>query len=205
MSAGIYTTGAINHFVRFNKPVLGYGTSTAYYLGTAVLAPDQEAHDAKIPILNDLGGRSVPFQLVQDGEQWTILSTLNRFDIDVYRAMRALIGTGPGGAGFVALGSENALARGTLVIGSSDFQLILQNTYAGTPSAGLGLAPAPPVTLNATRAFYSCTLLDYREETKGTRVLEIALAMQANNVFDPFGRGFSLYSELGSGAPGPVT
>jgi hypothetical protein len=182
------TCGPIEHFVVFP------GQSIATYLGSAVLAPEQEAEDFKIPVLNDLGGRSVPFQLVQDGEQWMVMTTLNRFDLAVCRAIRAL----PGGG--APLGSETGIARGTLVIGLSDFQLILVNSYAGTPSAGVNAA-----ALNAGRGFYSSTLLKYKESTVGTRVLEVSLAIQCNNVFNPATRGFSLYTESGLPALGPVS
>lgn len=194
MPAGQFTPGPIDHYVLFR------GAQVAEYLGTAVMAPEQEAEDFKIPILNDLGGRSVPFQLVQDGEQWMIQTTLNRFDFGVYRSIRDRISAGPGQP--TALGSETGRARGTLVIGSSDFSLILVNTYAGTPSSGLPIGVLPP--LNALRGFYSSTLLKYKESTVGTRVLELALLFQCNNVFDPISRGFGLYSEAaGSFTLGP--
>jgi len=186
------TPGPIDHYVIFR------GQSQAQYLGTAVIAPDQEAEDFKIPVLNDLGGRSVPFQLVQDGEQWLIMTTLNRFDLAVCRQLRAIPGAGPGQNS--VLGSETGRARGTLVIGVSDFQLVLVNTYAGTSSAGVN-----PAALNAARGFYSSSILKYKESTAGTRVLEVSLAIQCNNVFDPASRGFGLYTESGPFPLGPVS
>lgn len=192
MSVMQATPGPIDHYVQFR------GASQAVYLGTAVIAPEQEAEDFKIPVLNDLGGRSVPFQLIQDGEQWLVMTTLNRFDLSVCRAMRALISGGPDQP--KTLGSETGRARGTLVIGSSDFQLILVNTYAGTPSAGANAGD-----LNAARGFYSSTILKYKESTAGTRVLEVSMAIQCNNVFNPATRGFSLYTESGPFNLGPVS
>lgn len=190
MAVGIFTPGPIDHYVQLP------GQSTPLYLGTAVLAPDQEAEDFKIPVLNDLGGRSVPFQLVQDGEQWIVATTLNRFDMTVLNAIRALPGGGPG-EGRV-LGSETGRARGTLVIGASDFQLILVNSYAGTPSAGATAADLP-----RARGFYSATILKYGESTKGTRVLEASLIIQCNNVFNPNTRGFALYQQGNIPVPNP--
>lgn len=191
MPAGQFTPGAIEHFVRFR------GQSTFNYLGSAVIAPEQEAEDFKIPVLNDLGGRSVPFQLIQDGEQWLIMTTLNRFDMAILNAMRALPGAGPGQAAI--LGQETGRARGTLVIGSSDFELALVNSYAGTPSAGANAQLLPP-----GRVFASTTILKYKESTAGTRVLEVSMAIQANNVFDPVSRGFTLYSQT-VGSLGPIS
>lgn len=201
MPAGQFTPGPILHFVQFNKPVLGYGIGSPVFLGTAVVAPDQEEEENKIPVLNDLGGRSVPFQLIQDGSLWIVLTTLNRFDLGVCRAIRSLQSGGPGEAtNLNTLGSESGRARGTLVIGSQDFQLILVNSYGGTPSSGLPVAVQPD--LNTARAFASCVPLKYKEDTKGTRVLEVAMALQCNNVFNPVTRGFRSYVE--SFGPFPI-
>lgn len=188
--AGIFTPGPIDHYVQLP------GQSVPQYLGTSVLAPDQEAEDFKIPVLNDLGGRSVPFQLVQDGELWMVSTTLNRFDMSVANAIRALPGGGPG-EGRV-LGQESGRARGTLVIGVNDFQLILVNTYAGTPSAGANAGD-----LQRARGFYSSTILKYGESTKGTRVQEISFIIQCNNIFVPTTRGFVQYQQGAVAVPAP--
>lgn len=190
MAANVFTPGPIDHYVQVA------GQSTPLYLGTAVLAPDQEAEDFKIPILNDLGGRSVPFQLVQDGEQWIVSTTMNRFDMAVANLIRALPSRGPGEG--LALGSESGRARGTLVIGVNDFQLILVNTYAGTPSAGTA-----PAELPRARGFYSATILKYGESPKGSRVQEISFIIQCNNVFNPITRGFSNYQQGAISVPAP--
>ena len=188
MPAGVFTPGPIEHYVTLP------GGAAPVYLGTAVLAPDQEYEDYKIPVLNDLGGRSVPFQLVQDGEQWIVSTTLNRFDMDVMRLIRSLPSRGPGQAPI--FGGETGLARGTLVLGLNDFQLILVNSYAGTLSAGSGA-----ISLAAARGFYSATILKYGESTKGTRVLEASLIIQCNNIFHPTTRGFSQFTEGPVGIP----
>ncbi len=191
MAVGQYCNGPIDHYVQFR------GESTAVYLGTAVIAPEQEAEDFKIPVLNDLGGRSVPFQLVQDGEQWLCMTTLNRFDMAVLNRLRALPGAGPGQV--PVIGQESGRARGTLVIGINDFQLVLVNTYGNTPSAGVNAGQ-----LNTYRGFASATILKYKESTAGTRVLEASLAIQCNNVFDPASRGFLLYGQNGPFGGGPT-
>lgn len=190
--AGQFTPGPIDHYVQLR------GEGTARYLGTAVLAPDQEAEDYTIPVMNDLGGRSVPFQLVQDGEDWLVMTTMNRFDMSVLNAIRALQSGGPDQP--KTLGTETGRARGTLVIGISDFQLILVNTYAGTPSAGANAGDLP-----IARGFYSSKILKYKESTQGTRVLEVSMAIKCNNVFNPVTRGFSLYTQGNPGNLGPVS
>lgn len=194
MPALQFTPGPIHLYVRFRNK------SIADYLGTCVVAPEPEATKYKIPVMNDLSGRSVPFQLVQDGENHIVLATTNRFDYAVYRAIRALDNGSPAGQG--VLGAESGLARGTLVIGVSDFELILVNGYYGTAAAGSGTAP---LILNAGRRYYSSNLMKYKESTAGTRVQEIALAIGCENVFIPATRGFGLYSETDLGVLGPIS
>lgn len=190
MAAGIFTPGPIDHYVKVD------GLFPWTYLGTAVLAPDQEGEFYKIPVLNDLGGRSVPFQLVQDGEEWTVSTTLNRFDMAVLTRIRTLQSRGPGEVPLV--GAESGRARGTLVIGVNDFQLYLANSYSGTPSAGAG-----GDALNFGRGFYSATVVKYGESTKGTRVLEASLIIKCYNLFRLDNRGFLTYEQglVGVGSP----
>lgn len=163
------------------------GAGTPSYMGTCVAAPETEAEQFKIPVMNDLGGRSVPFQLVQDGENHLIMATMNRFDLAVLRSIRQ-IESGAGGA----LGQETGYARGVLTIGAFDWQLIILNGYAGNAAAGPGGAAA---VLNVGRRYYSANLAKYKESTVGTRVLEVAMAIRCENVFVPATRGFALYSE----------
>ena len=174
--------------------------SSGYYLGTCVTAPEPEGEKFKIPVMNDLGGRSVPFQLVKDGEQWLIPLVMNRFDYALCQQIRALDG---GGA---PVGSETGLARGTLVIGISDFVLVLINSYAGTASAGQFVGGIGQSDLIVSRTFYTCNLRKYKESTVGTRVLEVVMMVEAQNVFDQQTRGFTLLTEGLPGIPlNPVT
>lgn len=201
MPTNIFTPGPIFHYVRFRN------ASTIHFLGTAVAAPEQDGEKFKIPVMNDLGGRSVPFQLIQDGEIWNVTTTLNRFDLLVARAVRSLESgrapTVPPAAG--VLGSETSQARGTLNIGVSDFELFLVNGYAGTPAAGT--AGTAAAELNRVRGFASCNLRRYKESTVGTRVLEVAMAIECQNMFTPTGAnpfGFVLYQEgTVAGIPNP--
>lgn len=206
MPTNIFTPGPIFHYVRFRN------ASTFHFLGTAVTAPEQDGEKFKIPVMNDLGGRSVPFQLIQDGEIWNVTTTLNRFDIQIARDIRALESGFPAGgaagppAG--ALGAETNLARGTLNIGVSDFELFLVNGYAGTTSAGTGVGAGSAIAdLNRVRAFASCNLRKYKESTVGTRVLEVAMAIECQNMFTPTGAlpfGFVLYQDGAvAGIPNP--
>lgn len=191
--AGIYTPGPIHHFVQFR------GAAQPVYLGTAVAAPKQANEKFKLEVFNDLSGRSVPFQLIQDGEKWMVTTVLNRFNLQVLRAIRALES---GGAG---LGFESATARGTLVLGVSDFSLILVNQYAGTAAQGYqATAGTQVLDLNNSRAFATSNLRTYEENTAGTRVLEVGLAVECLSLFAPANTlGFVTYSE-GPAAVSPL-
>lgn len=179
MAIAFNTPGPIHHFAVFRDQ------STVFYMGTAVLAPEQEGEKFKIPVLNDMGGRSVPFQLIQDGEYWMVQTTMNRFDQQVTRKIRSLEGAG------APLGQEGLSARGRLVLGISDWSLILLNEYA---AIGNPIASANP-ELNPMRCFFSANMRMYKESTVGTRVLEVAMAIECQNLFNPANRGFKLYAE----------
>lgn len=212
MSMGIRTPGAIHHFVAFRN---GAGNiSAGYYLGTAVAAPEQDNEKFKIPVMNDLGGRSVPFQLVQDGEKWLVTTTMNRFDLGLCRSIRALEdGTNPVPAPIdtpstapgAVPGTESALARGTLVLGITDFVLVLVNSYAGTASAGQFVGGISASDLANGRTFYSANLRTYKESTVGTRVLEVAMAIECLPLFDQQTRRFATYAEGVAIPLNPVT
>lgn len=181
--SNLFTPGPINIWTRFHSGPGAFET-TAAYLGTCIMAPEPESEFYNLPVMNDLSGRSVPFQVVQDGEKDMVVLVMNRFDITVARRIRALRG---GGA---ALGQESGYARGTLMLGITDFQLILVNAYAGTAAKG-----TTPADLNYGRMYYSGNCLKYKESTQGTRTLEIALAIECNNIFNILTRGFGLYTE----------
>lgn len=186
MSAFQFTPGPIDMFCGFRSGP-GGSISTYAYLGTCVTAPEPEEEQFKIPVMNDLGGRSVPFQLIQDGETASLLCTLNRFDLTVARLLRA---QSSGQFNVNGIGSESATARGTLVIGVSDFQFILKNRYGGLAVSG----PANGVSPYG-RLYYSANCRKYKESTVGTRVQEVAFALDFQNVYNVSTGAFGLYTE----------
>lgn len=188
------TTGPIHLFARFRH------ISTINYLGTCVAAPEPEHEKSRIPIMNDIGGRSEPFQIVKDGEHAIVMATMNRFDYGVWSIIKALDSVPPGTAPTAGpgVGQEAFGARGTLTIGVSDFQLILWWQYNGTVSSGtLGtVGGMPPV-----RQYNSVESVKWRESTAGTRVLEIAAAFKCTSVYNVPSLSFA-YSGSGSAGGG---
>lgn len=194
MSMGLRTPGPIHLFARFrSNPV-------AAYLGTCVAAPDPGGEKNTIPVMNDLSGRSVPFQLIQDGETCMVMATMNRFDLVVFQGILAL-SSNAGGGNVALLGTETGFARGTFVLGVSDFELIIINGYAGTAAQGLFVGNVSDLPLG--RRYFSSNLRTYKYSTLGTRVYEISFAIECQNIFDPVTRGFALYTE-NSAAIGPL-
>jgi hypothetical protein len=194
MSALVSTPGPIHLWARFRSNPI------AAYLGTAVTAPEPEHDFAYLPVMNDIGGRSKAFQLIQDGEDAIVTMVLNRFDLNVCRGIRALHSAAGGGA-ITGLGSETPFARGSLVIGVSDFELVVVNKYAGTPAAGNS-------DLQVGRRYVSAHLEKYKESTVGNRVLEVAMIVKCENgyvVTGPLAGGFQLYTETDLGPLAPIT
>lgn len=186
MAAFQFTPGPKDLYARF-RAAPGGSLNNWAYLGTCVTAPEPEEEQFKIPVMNDLGGRSVPFQLVQDGETASLICTLNRFDLTVARLIRA---QSSGMFSIAGVGQESGTARGTLVIGVSDFQFIIYNRYGGLAVSG----PANGVSPNG-RCYLSANCRKYKESTVGTRVEEVAFALDFQNVYFPQTGGFGLYTE----------
>lgn len=184
MATDQFTPGPIHLFAAINN--------SPTYLGTCVAAPEPEGEKFKIPIMNDLAGRSVPFQLVQDGEVWMVMATMNRFNL---AAIYALLAREGGGAN---VGSETNIARGTLYMGVNDWKLIVVNGYANTSSAG-----TTPGNLPGGRVFQSANIRKYKESTVGTRVLEVAMAIELQNIMStsPGTGGFGAFSNYTVLAP----
>lgn len=193
MPMGTHTPGPIHLFARFR------GSSSIFYVGTCVAAPEPEHHKARIPIMNDLAGRSEPFQIVKDGENAIVYATMNRFDWLLLQSVRALdsSNTPPAApaAGNTFAGQESFSTRGTLVIGYTDFQLILWWEYNSIAGASGTANDAAPV-----RMYTSVELTDYKESTQGTRVLEVACAFKATSVYSIPNFGF--YGGIGNEAAG---
>ena len=183
MSVLLAPPGPIDLFAKMRT------TGLTWYIGTCREAPEVEVRPAFIDIKNDIGGRSVPVQKLYDGEQHLIyLTATNRLDWAGYKAMsRAIVGGGGG-----LLGADGPLDRGSLVMGSTDFEFVLKYNFGTTV-----VAPEMPVG----RRYWSCVLLGARESTAGTRLMEVSMILEANAVYTSTGqspnanRSFSLYSE----------
>jgi hypothetical protein len=152
------------------------------YLGTAVESPEIEALPSYLPVMNDLGGRSVSIQDVYDGEIHRVSFTLNRFDYAVYNRLRVKT-AGP----TISEGGDDPVERGRVVRGIDDFKFLLVSSYKGTV-ADDGSQPAG-------RLYHFAKPVAFRESRTGTRVEEVAGIMECTMGFNPTTRGFSFFSE----------
>lgn len=172
MASLFYAPGAVEHFVVYG----GVG----YYLGTATTAPEVEGRPYYLNVINDLGGRSAPMQKVGDRQQHIVTTTLNRFDWAVYKAIVFASSSGQ-------LGGDSNFTQGVLTLNNLDFELALvfQQAVAGNTPTGFPVG----------RRYFSAQVIGYRESTVGTRVEEVTLVMECNELFDATTRQFALYSE----------
>lgn len=154
------------------------------YVGTAVTSPAVEADPAYIQVMNDVSGRSKPHQLIYDGETHALTVTFNRFDYNVWKALRDAYSHSTVLADH---GYDGRFERGNLVLGAGDFELALAYDYGGTPAATVGLPLG--------RWYASAVVGAYREDTAGTRVMEISARFDCNAIYNPATREHWLYSE----------
>lgn len=183
MAVGTRTPGCQHLFARFR------GQTTIFYLGTCVASPEPEHHKARIPVMNDIAGRSRPFQVIKDGEGAIVYATMNRFDWPLLQSIRALdsanVFPSTPAAGNLAAGSEAANTRGTLVLGLTDFQLLIWWEYFGVAGASGSVNDAQPV-----RQYNSVEMLDMKEAAPG-RAQEVACAFSCESLYSPTTRSFS--------------
>lgn len=180
----MHVPGPKEIYVKFADSVIGHSGGTDWqFVGTCVQAPDLSTQPYFIDVFNDYGGRRTPYQLIWDGSESRVMATVNRMDLAVCRNIRdqaERVGT------LGRVGRETNLDRGTLVIGKSDFQMIVRNTYFGTVNATIGMPPG--------RYFFSVVLEGYEEHTTGTRVEEVSMLFRCNNIFLG-ANGFAQFTE----------
>lgn len=104
-------TGPVHHYVAAPLPT---GGGYIYYLGTAEVQPIVRWQPQMKPIMNDIGGGSIPVQYKDDGEMATIAVNLN------YVSLRALDYIGAMGGNS---GRQGRFSRGQPILGLKSFRL----------------------------------------------------------------------------------
>jgi hypothetical protein len=179
MGAAFHAFGPIEHFIR---PI---GNSSWLYLGTAVQTPEIDEEDMLLPVMNDIGGRSVPVDYTQDRRKAIVTTTLNRFNYTTYNIMRGMRPPGNSGAVFY---TDTVVDHGVPTIAYRyAFELLLAYTFTGT----LASASDSP----SGRMYYAAIPRKYRESSLNSRVAELSVLFECIGKFNPVDRSFPLYTE----------
>lgn len=184
----IHTTGAVHNVIVYPAdPGDGTPAVAYYYLGTCEVTPQISIKKVRLPVKNDLGGRILPFQEIQQGETAEISMLLNRYSNTAYGAMLALP---QGNWASESAGAETRYNRGRLVYGLNTFGLIqVFDWYSSTFPGADKLIPG----------YYwpTCELVDH-SFTGGTSDAKLMLAIKAVPTWNTSTLGFDLYSTSSS-------
>lgn len=174
MAAVVACTGPAHLYLVTN-------TGVSSYIGTCETSPQIQFQPRTLEVKNDLAGRTLPFQRTADGEDAVVSCIFTRFDEAVVNNIANYQRLATGGS----VGTESRLNRGSLVIGYSTFQLIIQDSFYGTTAFGA-------TTLPGWR-FYAAHVAGYVPSPIGTEARKVGLVFQCDNVFDASNFSFKLY------------
>lgn len=172
MSAFIYTTGPV-HIYSQNITTGSYG-----YIGTCETTPEIKFSPNKLPVMNDVAGRSIPLDYIEEGTDATISCVFTRFDRSVLDQCLYYNSVATGGGN----GYETRLNRGSLV---KAFKLILQFSFYGTAEAQSGLLPG--------YRFAKSFVAAYVPSPVGTEASKCGVVFQAYSSWNSTTGAFVLY------------
>lgn len=115
-------TGPVQHFVR----ATGSGDTGIYFLGTAEVTPQMQRRRYRQNVMNDLAGKTLPFQKTYDGEAATVSTLLTRFSKLAWELILVAgydAGMIPDFNGAPYSGSETRWSRGQAVYGAMTFEV----------------------------------------------------------------------------------
>jgi hypothetical protein len=123
----INVSGVVHHYVRITS--VG-GSQEIYALGQAEVTPQMTRLKHKQRVMNDIAGKTLPFQKTYDGEDARVSVLLSRFS---NLAWGALLEQDESLGGLIPIaGQESRWARGSLVYGQTSFELwqVYDNFFA---------------------------------------------------------------------------
>lgn len=192
MATRVQTLGPGHVYIKFRGDMTGVLESVYSYLGTCETCPVVEIDQPKLPVMNDLAGRTFPFQKVEDGEQHLVTLVLNKFD---YTVWRRAYDTYHHLTLITNHGIDDRYKRGSLHMGIGDFQLLLVNDFSGVaPFHPLAQADQP-----IGRLYFSAELVKAKEDPSANRAQTIAAAFRCDGIWDSSSRSFFTYTETSSG------
>lgn len=162
---------------------------TPEFFGTGETAPDVDVNGSLIPVMNDLGGTTLPFDRIWDGEEAMISVVINRFN---WATMRKLLARPNFRRVAPTPGTSISGDIGTLIGGEGmTYNLWLQWTYA-TKASMSGGAPEGPMP--GGFRFFSAFMSYPTKMPGGTKD-------QKNSCIFQCQRGFGIPGGAGNGIP----
>jgi hypothetical protein len=186
----VHVTGAVHHYIQVR------GDTNIYYLGTAEITPQMQREKVYQNVLNDIGGKTLPFQKTYDGEHALVSVLLTRFSRTAWdfllRSGEASGVTMPGFSGV-----ETRISRGHAVYGRSDFKLWQVFDFALFPQVA-------SANLEIGWAWPQVVLQDHDTMAAGTQAEKLMLVFDCQAQWLGAGNGFALYTNDPADFPADV-
>lgn len=200
----IHVTGPVHIFARTPAHAFYTPAETAkiWYLGTCETQPQVKHAKMKLDVFNDIGGRKVPFQQIEQGEIGLLGFLLTRFSKSAYLAIRRAGGIDGTGADVGAgVGYESSFGRGAFTLSRTSVELWLLYQFGfGADTPGLA-GPATTDGLARGRYYPTAVLGAHEIADSGSAAEKLLLTFNAlplwlgDAALGDKHRGFALYSE----------
>jgi hypothetical protein len=212
----IHVTGPVHLFVETPAHAFYSPSETAkiWYLGTCETQPQVKHQRMRLDVFNDIGGRKVPFQQIEQGEIGLLGFMLTRFSYTAYQAIQKSGGLdGNGTTAGMGAGKESNLGRGALSLGRTSMRIWMLYQFgfgADTPTVA---GPATTAGLPRGRHYYSALLSAHEIADSGTAAEKLLLVFNALPIWlgtaggsagSPERNGFKLYSEAEADFPADI-
>lgn len=102
----VHVTGPVHHCIKL------WGEGTPFYLGTAEVTPQMQIRTYRTNTMNDIAGKTLPFQKHWDGQAATVSVLLTRFSKEAVRQLKMIAKNSDI---HLSPGNERRWARGSLV------------------------------------------------------------------------------------------
>lgn len=200
----IHVTGPVHIFARTPAAasVTPPDSAAIWYVGTCETQPQVKHAKQRIDVFNDIGGRKVPFQQIEQGEIGLIGLLLTRFSQAAYTAIRLAGRTdGDGADAGAGVGYESSFARGAFSLGrtSVELWLLFQFGFGADVPGQAGIATTPG--LPRGRYYPTALLTNHEIADSGSADEKLLLTFTALPLWlgtagvGSKNRGFGLYSE----------
>ena len=162
--------GSVGQGVSASFTSILQGGSTPYFFGHTEGTPDFKKRPYFEPVMSDLSGTKVPFDILLEGEDAIISGVFTRYNESVYAAMDSIGNLNPAFRGI-----EGTYERGSLMLAEGlAYPLYMQFPF----SAKAAMAGLPP-----GYRLFAAYLIDNGMPSNGTRPKKLALSWHCMPVF----------------------